>query len=89
MVNEHLTQSKVLDRELERLKWRSRRGLLELDILFSRFWQQDPLLINEIDKGTLKTILEFDDNDILDLLMARKISNDKDVQKFIERMQRL
>ena len=23
---------------LERLKWRSRRGLLELDIVFERFW---------------------------------------------------
>ena len=26
------------ERTLERLKWRSRRGLLELDLVFERFW---------------------------------------------------
>ena len=28
----------VRSREMERLKWRSRRGLLELDIVLERFW---------------------------------------------------
>ncbi len=89
MLNEHFARPKILDRDLERLKWRSRRGLLELDIFFSRYWQREALEINEADKSALKTLLEFDDNDILDLLMARKTSNDKNVQKLVEHMQNL
>ena len=33
-----------MSREIERLKWRSRRGLLELDLVFERYWARGDAL---------------------------------------------
>lgn len=78
-----------LDRDIERLKWRSRRGLLELDLFFTRFWQQETLFLDEEDKAALARLLDFSDNDILDLFMARKTSDDKCVQKLVNSVKKL
>ena len=58
-----------MERETERLKWRSRRGLLELDLVFERFWAREP----ELDRAqarALERLLAMADNDLLDLVMA-------------------
>jgi len=34
-------------RSIERLKWRSRRGLLELDLVFERFWKGEGARLSE------------------------------------------
>lgn len=80
---------KNIDRDVERLKWKSRRGLLELDLFFTNFWQQSALTLDKKDKATLSKLLDFSDNDILDLFMARKTSDDEDVQKLVDRVKKL
>jgi antitoxin CptB len=79
----------IADRDIERLKWKSRRGLLELDLFFTKFWQQEQLALNEEDKVVLSRLLDFPDNDILDLFMARKTSDDRSVQKLVDRVKML
>ncbi len=59
-------------REMERLKWRSRRGLLELDIVLARFWADCGEELDEMDAGPLATLLAMADNDLLDLVMGRQ-----------------
>jgi antitoxin CptB len=56
---------------LERLKWRSRRGLLELDIVFERFWAREGARLTEQDARALEELLHLPDNDLLDLVMGR------------------
>jgi antitoxin CptB len=61
-----------LNREaLERLKWRSRRGLLELDIVFERFWAREGERLTEPEGRSLERLLRLPDNDLLDLVMGR------------------
>ena len=64
------------DRRLDRLRWKARRGLLENDLLLSKFLQAEltNLSIEELD--TLDALLQLSDNDLLDLLMGRKSSPD-------------
>ncbi len=59
------------DRALERLRWRSRRGLLELDLVFDRFWAGRGSRMNEEEAAALEALLQLPDNDLLDLVMGR------------------
>ena len=56
---------------MERLKWRSRRGLLELDLVFDRFWAGAGKQLSEADAAALERLLTLPDNDLLDLVMGR------------------
>jgi antitoxin CptB len=55
---------------LERLRWQSRRGLLELDIVLERFWSRTSALAEE-DAAALERLLAMPDNDLLDCVMGR------------------
>ena len=56
---------------LNRLKWRSRRGLLENDLFIERFFSRyEAALTPRLAKG-LQALLDLADNDLLDLLLAR------------------
>jgi len=59
------------DRALERLRWRSRRGLLELDLVFDRFWAGPGPRMNEEEAAALEALLQLPDNDLLDVVMGR------------------
>ncbi|WP_128597988.1 succinate dehydrogenase assembly factor 2 [Paraburkholderia kirstenboschensis] len=54
-----------------RLRWRARRGLLENDLIFERFSRYEHDL-SDADVGALTRLLELSDNDLMDLLLARK-----------------
>ena len=55
----------------ERLRWRSRRGLLELDIILERFWKRAGDEMTEAEAAALEALLRLPDNDLLDLVMGR------------------
>jgi len=54
-----------------RLRWRSRRGLLENDILLTRFLDahEDSLSDEEVD--ALTRLLDLADNPLMDLILGR------------------
>jgi antitoxin CptB len=58
--------------ELRRLRWRARRGLLENDLLIERFLNAHGATLRTAELDALKALLELPDNDLLDLLLARK-----------------
>jgi antitoxin CptB len=55
-----------------RLRWRARRGLLENDLIFERFFSRYEHDLSDADVGVLTQLLELSDNDLMDLLLARK-----------------
>ena len=54
-----------------RLRWRARRGLLENDLIFERFFGKYEHDLSDADVGALTRLLELSDNDLLNLLLAR------------------
>jgi antitoxin CptB len=57
---------------LRRLRWRCRRGLLENDLFIEKFFDKyEPSLTNGLVHGLLE-LMDLSDNDLLDLLLARK-----------------
>ncbi|KWF27119.1 FAD assembly factor SdhE [Burkholderia pseudomultivorans] len=55
-----------------RLRWRARRGLLENDLVFERFFSRYEHDLTDADVGALSRLLDLSDNDLMDLLLARK-----------------
>ena len=57
---------------LRRLRWRCRRGLLENDLFIDKFFEQHgDSLTTGLVQGLLQ-LMDLSDNDLLDLLLARK-----------------
>ncbi|MGH8750989.1 MAG: succinate dehydrogenase assembly factor 2 [Burkholderiales bacterium] len=57
--------------ELDRLRWQCRRGLLELDLLLNGFLDAHYANLNEMQIRAFKKLLEFPDQELLNLIMAR------------------
>jgi antitoxin CptB len=58
--------------DLKRLRWRARRGLLENDLLLSRFLDRHEAQLQPWQVEALMKLLEVPDNQLLDLLLARQ-----------------
>ena len=62
----------VGETELRRLRWRARRGLLENDLILGRFLDRPGDRLGVDEALALDALLELPDNELLDLLLARK-----------------
>jgi antitoxin CptB len=60
------------ERTLSKLRWRSRRGLLENDLLIERFFARHEATLTVRQAKGMNDLMELSDNDLLDLLLKRK-----------------
>ncbi len=58
--------------DLNRLKWRCRRGLLENDLFIERFFRRHEETLTVGQAQGLTLLMDLADNDLLDLLLARR-----------------
>ena len=54
-----------------RLRWRGRRGLLENDLIITRFLDRHELELTDDEVGALTILFEQSDNLLLDLILLR------------------
>jgi antitoxin CptB len=59
-------------RDLSRLKWRCRRGLLENDLFIERFFRHHEETLTTSQAAGLNALMDLADNDLLDLFLVRK-----------------
>jgi antitoxin CptB len=59
-------------RETERIRWRCRRGMLELDLVLQRFLERRLHLLDPSELAALDTLLMYPDNDLFELVMGRR-----------------
>jgi antitoxin CptB len=60
-----------------RLRWRSRRGLLENDLILTRFLDAYEVTLSDTDVDALTRILELTDNDLMSLLLGKDEPKDE------------
>ena len=66
--------------ELERLKWKCRRGLLELDIVLERY-----LKAGQLD-SRLTELLDLPDNDLWDIVAGRSENYQPHLKEVVARL---
>jgi len=73
-------------KELERLRWRCRRGLLELDLVLGRFVEQDYAGLDEAQKATFNTLLDMPDTVLWDMIAGRQQAMEGEQQALLEKI---
>ena len=67
------TEAVFVDDEcFRRIQWRSRRGLLENDLLLTQFLQVKDGRLSQLEHDGLAQLLELPDNELLDLILERQ-----------------
>jgi len=64
----------------DRLKWKCRRGLLELDLVLGRYLQRYP------EDAELDALLELPDNDLWDIVSGRSDRFDGNLSGIVARV---
>lgn len=63
----------------DQIRWRCRRGMLELDLLLNDFVTKRYEKLDEAERSTFLRLLDYPDQTLLELLMGRMKPSDKDV----------
>ncbi|MDA8128886.1 MAG: succinate dehydrogenase assembly factor 2 [Betaproteobacteria bacterium] len=71
----------------DRLSWRCRRGLLELDLWLGGFWTAHRATLQPHEAAALERLLDLPDAEIVDRLQGRAPAGDADLAALIERLQ--
>ena len=72
--------------ELDKIRWHCRRGLLELDLILEKFNQRHLLGLDPEQLDRYRELLEFQDNELLELVMGRAASPDRRYEGILQRL---
>ena len=73
-------------KELERVRWRIRRGLLELDIVLGRFVEAHYEELDEAGKRTFDALLDMPDTVLWDMITGRAAAEQSEQQALLEKI---
>lgn len=71
---------------LAELKWRCRRGMLELDVFLQRFIERGYPELDEAGRNTLYQLLDYPDQELLELLLGQVHALDPEHEALAERI---
>ncbi len=71
-------------KELERVRWRCRRGLLELDIVLGRFIEQRYAELDEAQQLAFDALLDMPDTTLWDMITGKAAPQEDDQRAVLE-----
>lgn len=74
---------------LGRLRWHSRRALLELDLVLQRYWLHHGENLNATDEAAMTRLLAFEDHDLWDLVSGREVTDDQELNRMLGLLRQL
>nr|WP_314863836.1 succinate dehydrogenase assembly factor 2 [uncultured Undibacterium sp.] len=60
-----------------RLRWRARRGLLENDLILTRFLDAHEVTMSDEEVDAFSRLMDISDNELMDLLMGKTEPEDQ------------
>ena len=79
------TAQKIMpDQVNSELRWRCRRGMLELDILLNQFINNDYSQLDAEEKNVLDQMLDYPDQLLFDLFLGHMESSDNSVTNLVK-----
>jgi antitoxin CptB len=70
--------------ELDRLRWQCRRGMLELDLVLTKFLDRHAVTLSAADMKVFRRLLDYPDNDLWDLVSGKIPPPDPDAATIIK-----
>lgn len=71
-------------KDANRVRWHSRRGMLELDVLLLPFSEQAYDSLNETDKELYRRLLAYEDPDLFGWFMEHRVSDDAEIMRMVQ-----
>ncbi len=71
---------------LQRVRWRARRGLLELDIVLGRFIDKHYAQLDEAGRQAFEALLDMPDNPLWDMIAGRLEATADEQQALLEKI---
>ncbi|MDP0563497.1 MAG: succinate dehydrogenase assembly factor 2 [Candidatus Endonucleobacter sp. (ex Gigantidas childressi)] len=68
------------------LQWRSRRGMLELDVLFEPFTRDSFCLLSAEDQGAYVRLLECEDPDLFSWFMTDQRPREPELARMVDKV---
>ena len=81
-------QDENLHREVLRLRWQCRRGMLELDLLLNRFLETRFPDLGAAERAAFNRLLGYQDQILYDWLMGHAVPADAELRELLERIRR-
>ena len=71
------------------LKWRCRRGMLELDLFLSRFVENEKGLsqLNNKELGDFYQLIDFPDQELYEILIGKTFAIDQEMNNIAQKIQ--
>ena len=73
---------------LSQLRWRCRRGMLELDLLLSNFVEIEYNQLSRDETALFSRLLDYSDQTLLDLLLDKTTSDDVMISNLVGKIRR-
>lgn len=73
-------------RERERMQWRCRRGLLELDLLLKKFLERHYAALTDREHAAFARLLDLPDPELLDYCFGVSQPDDPDLQALVHKI---
>ena len=70
-----------------KLRWRCRRGMLELDLMLQRFIESYLSQLNEVELVDFESLLSYPDPDLFSWLMGSASPENKELDHLVELIQ--
>jgi antitoxin CptB len=68
------------------LRWRCRRGMLELDLMLQAFVDKEFAQLSQQEKAVFDRLLDYPDQVMLELFMQQQISSDMEVGQLVKKI---
>lgn len=68
------------------LRWRCRRGMLELDLMLQTFVEKEVRSLSDAEMVIFDRLLDYPDQTLLELFLNQTHSSDKEISQFVERI---
>ena len=69
--------------QINRLKWKCRRGMRELDLLLKEFSESEMLNLSPDDHATFDEVLNYDDQTLYDFIFKKLTLGNTEHERFI------
>lgn len=74
---------------LSRLRWLCRRGMKELDVLMTRYLDEQYEQASEQDQRFFVELLDWQDPELFSVMVGRTTADDDSMQAFIDKLRQL
>ena len=71
---------------LRRLRWHCRRALLDLDLMFQRYWRRVGDEVDVESEAALERLVAMEDHDLWDLVSGRRRTDDPQLNGMLDRL---